>query len=105
MFLFLILLAVIQGLTEFLPVSSSGHLVILQNIFPDFDISGMDNPFIIVMLHLGTLGAVILFYRQKILVLIKGTAGYLYNLIKERNIAALKSAGQYREYHQAPTWS
>ena len=50
-----ILLGVVQGLTEFLPVSSSGHLVLLQKIF------GMEEPalFFDTMLHAGTLIAVV----------------------------------------------
>ena len=49
---------IIQGLTEFLPVSSSGHLTITQHIL------GMseDNLFFSVMLHIGTLAAVIAVY-------------------------------------------
>ena len=49
---------IIQGLTEFLPVSSSGHLTICQHIL------GMseDNLFFSVMLHIGTLAAVIAVY-------------------------------------------
>src|SRR5512137_1085332 len=50
----------IQGLTEFLPVSSSGHLVLIPAIF------GFDEPGLAasVMLHLGTLVAVVVYYRR-----------------------------------------
>jgi len=49
-----VLLGIIQGLTEFLPVSSSGHLVLLQKIF------GIEEPALLfdTMLHVGTLAAV-----------------------------------------------
>ncbi|MDJ0782663.1 MAG: undecaprenyl-diphosphate phosphatase [Desulfosarcinaceae bacterium] len=56
-----IALGLIQGLTEFLPVSSSGHLVLLQNFF------GMKEPELLfdICLHVGTLVAVLLvFYRE-----------------------------------------
>ena len=58
---------IIQGLTEFLPVSSSGHLTITQHIF------GMqeDNLFFSVMLHIGTLAAVIGVYFKLIASLLK----------------------------------
>jgi undecaprenyl-diphosphatase len=56
-----ILLGILQGLTEFLPVSSSGHLVIAQSLMP-----GFDGPAIAfdVLLHAGTLGAVLIYFRQ-----------------------------------------
>ena len=57
-----IILGIIQGLTEFLPVSSSGHLVLLQKIF------GMKQAelFFDVGVHLGTLVAVIIVFRLEI---------------------------------------
>ncbi|VEN73688.1 Undecaprenyl-diphosphatase [Candidatus Desulfarcum epimagneticum] len=53
-------LGALQGATEFLPVSSSGHLVIFQTIF------GLESPevFFDVCLHLGTLAAVVFFFRK-----------------------------------------
>ena len=55
---FLFLLALIQGVCEFLPVSSSGHLVIAQSLLP-----GMQEPVITsVVLHVGTLAAVIAYF-------------------------------------------
>lgn len=62
-----ILIAIIQGLTEFLPVSSSGHIFLLKNIMNlNFDAT-FD-----VFLHGGTLLAVVVFYRKEIYELISG---------------------------------
>ena len=63
----LILLCLIQGLTEFLPVSSSGHLLLLEQIF------GLENNLLLLnlFLHLSTLFAVIIFYRKILLKLLK----------------------------------
>jgi len=57
-----IFLGVVQGLTEFIPVSSSGHLVFFQSLF------GLKEPqlFFDIMLHLGTLMAVVVFFRGDI---------------------------------------
>ncbi|MBO9448460.1 undecaprenyl-diphosphate phosphatase [Ruegeria sp. R14_0] len=54
----LILAAIIQGITEFLPISSSGHLILLPSL------TGMDDQglAIDVAVHVGTLGAVILYF-------------------------------------------
>lgn len=61
-----IVLGLAQGLTEFLPVSSSGHLVFLQRIF------GIDGGlFIPIILHLGTLVAVCVIFYKDILDLFK----------------------------------
>ena len=59
-----ILLGVIQGLTEFLPVSSSGHLVLVQSFIQEFQQPGV---LFDVMLHSGTLLAVLVFFRKEIL--------------------------------------
>ena len=63
----IILLAIVQGATEFLPVSSSGHLVLLYKIF------GINNEriFLSVILHLATLISVVIYYRKSIIKLIK----------------------------------
>jgi len=61
-----VVLALIQGLTEWLPISSSGHLVILQQLFKLQASVAFD-----VMLHLGTLLAVIIFLREPIVKILK----------------------------------
>lgn len=61
--LYIILLAIVQGITEFLPVSSFGHLSILENFF------GMDHNagvLLEAMLHVGTLGAVFMTFQKDI---------------------------------------
>ena len=57
-----ILLAIIQGLTEFLPVSSSGHLALMQQFLGD-NLKVGDELALDVALHLGTLVPVLWFYR------------------------------------------
>ena len=63
------ILAVVQGLTEWLPISSSGHLVITQKAL------GLNLPLIYsVMLHLGTLIVVLTVFRKDIAAIIKAVA-------------------------------
>ncbi|MFR5865922.1 MAG: undecaprenyl-diphosphate phosphatase [Acutalibacteraceae bacterium] len=64
-----IFLGLLQGFTEFLPVSSSGHLAVAQNFF-GFD-SGQSVTFT-VLLHLGTLAAVCIMYRRDVWMIVKG---------------------------------
>jgi undecaprenyl-diphosphatase len=65
------LLGIVQGLTEFLPVSSSGHLVLFEHYLP---IQGDPVAFDLV-LHLGTLLPVLLVYRQDLLGIVRDLAG------------------------------
>uniref|UniRef100_A0A832EA54 Undecaprenyl-diphosphatase n=1 Tax=Desulfacinum infernum TaxID=35837 RepID=A0A832EA54_9BACT len=66
-------LGVLQGLTEFLPVSSSGHLVIGQHLL------GWQEPnlFFDVCLHVGTFLAVVVVFRRDIALLVHGGLGWL----------------------------
>lgn len=63
-----VLLGIIQGLTEFLPVSSSGHLVIAQSFFKGFHQPGV---LFDAVLHMGTTVGVIFFLRKEIYTLLK----------------------------------
>jgi len=61
-----IILGIVQGITEWLPISSSGHLVIFQQLF------GLQVPvFFDVLLHLGTLAVIFVFFWKDILKLLK----------------------------------
>ena len=62
-----ILLGILQGIAEFLPISSSGHLAVAQNIFGLDDIPLLFDVF----LHLATLAAVCLYFWRKIWELLK----------------------------------
>ena len=60
-----IILGIIQGVAEFLPISSSGHLSIAQNLF-GLGVEGTNDMFFDVLLHLGTLAAVFVAYWTEI---------------------------------------
>jgi undecaprenyl-diphosphatase len=63
-----LILAVLQGLTEFLPVSSSGHVVIGAALLRDFGgRPTVDIVEVSVALHVGTLFSILVFYRRSIL--------------------------------------
>ncbi len=64
----LVVLAIVQGLTEFLPISSSGHLVLVPNLLGWAD-QGLTFD---VAVHFGSLGAVLLFFRRDIVLLLNG---------------------------------
>lgn len=62
-----LILGIVQGLTEFLPISSDGHLSITQKFLAwrtGQSQTGEENLFFVVMVHLGTLCAILLYYRK-----------------------------------------
>jgi len=67
-----VLLAVVQGLTEFLPVSSSGHLLAVRVLFGVSDTKGTSFD---AFLHLGTLMAVLVYYRVVWWGIVRGVVG------------------------------
>jgi undecaprenyl-diphosphatase len=81
-----ILLGVVQGLTEFLPISSSGHLVIGSELL---SFKGQGVAFN-VFLHLGTLVSVLLVFRSEILEMIASPFQYLAGERTERVMLGLK---------------
>jgi len=68
-----LVLGIVQGLTEFLPVSSSGHLVLFQSLF------GMKEPMLAfdVALHAGTLVALLVYFRKEIRTILSDFLGFL----------------------------
>lgn len=74
-----IVLGLVQGLTEFLPVSSTGHLELFKALF-NIDIAGCELLFDIV-LHMGTLIAVLVIYWKKIISFFKKPIMLLYLVI------------------------
>jgi len=76
-------LGVVQGLTEFFPVSSSGHLAMFQALFGGRELGGLVFE---VAVHVATLFAIVFFYRVRILELIRGVLG--------RDRVALEYAGK-----------
>ena len=76
--LHIIILAIIQGITEFLPVSSSAHLI----LFPVFTEAEDQGPLIDVAVHLGTLIAVLAYFRKDVTSVYKGTFGVMRGKIK-----------------------
>ncbi|MBQ4321253.1 MAG: undecaprenyl-diphosphate phosphatase, partial [Oscillospiraceae bacterium] len=67
-----IFLGIVQGLSEFLPISSSGHLTIFQQLFK-LNYTEDENLLFEVLLHLGTLMAVFLVYRKDVIPMVKET--------------------------------
>ncbi len=71
-------MGIIQGLTEFLPISSSGHLVIFQHLI------GLKDPELLldIALHVGTLLAILIFFRADIKMMITESIGFVRKFCK-----------------------
>lgn len=87
-----ILMGIVQGLSEFLPVSSSAHLVFTSNfykVFKNIPIVAQSNEevFFDIMLHLGTLIAVLIFFRKDVLDILRA----LISACKKRDFSEHKA--------------
>ena len=69
-----ILTGVLQGLTEFLPISSSGHLVIISSLSSELDLNTND----IAFLHIGTLFSIVFFYRKRIFEIFEDLEAFIF---------------------------
>ena len=77
-----IVIGVVQGLTEFLPISSSAHLIVLPRIL-GWDDTLINSAEFVVMLHMGTLAALLAYFWRDVIVLIRAAwAG-----LRERSLA------------------
>lgn len=77
-----LLLGIVQGITEFLPVSSSSHLALLSALLNGGEDLEESYFSFFILLHLATLAAVIVFYRRDVWALIKGFFSLCGKLIK-----------------------
>ena len=68
-----ILFGIIQGVTEFLPISSSGHLVVLSELFKDNSF----NTYEIAFLHLGTFFSILIYYFKDIFLILKNRNSFI----------------------------
>lgn len=73
----ILILAVVQGIAEFLPISSSGHLVILGALLGELSAS----PTLEIILHAGTLGSILVVYWRRILALLTSDRRVISRLI------------------------
>ena len=85
-YLHTIIMGIVQGLTEFLPISSSGHIVLTSVIYKlltgaDFAAAGDEEVFFDIMLHFGTLVSVCIYFRKELINIFKA----FFNAIKTKN--------------------
>ncbi|WP_017728170.1 undecaprenyl-diphosphatase UppP [Halalkalibacterium ligniniphilum] len=80
-----IIIGIVQGISEFLPVSSTAHIIITQMLFNvSFPGLGFE-----VFLHLASIFAVIIYYRKDLLDIITGFFGFFQNKTKENKVQFL----------------
>ena len=96
-----IFLGLVQGLSEFLPISSSGHLVIFQQLFGlSDDIAA--NMLFDVFVHIGTLVAVFVAFRHRIWRLIKAVGGIVADPVSYTHLDVYKRQLRPRRARHRP---
>lgn len=83
-----IIMGIVQGLTEFLPISSSGHLVLLENLI---GVKAETGIFFAVMLHVGTLFSVVIVFYKDIFHIIREFFLMTGEMLKGRGLAVKRN--------------
>lgn len=91
-----LILGVVQGVTEFLPVSSSGHLVLLQHIL-NIKTNGL---LFVTLLHLGTLVAVVIALRREVVALLRDPLSWTGKMILVALIPTAVIGAVFEEFFQ-----
>ena len=89
-----VILGIIQGLTEFIPISSTGHLYLGRNFF-GLEEAGL---FLDTMLHLGTLIALVVFYKDILIKLVKNPFSRITALLVIGTIPAVITGVLFSDY-------
>ncbi len=88
-YLYTAFLGLVQGIAEFLPISSSGHLSLFQNFF-GLQSAEESNLFLDVVLHLGTLISVFIYYWHDIVSMVqeffRGCAALVHRIRRRRSL-------------------
>ena len=69
----IVILSIVQGISEFIPVSSSAHLLVMSNL-SNFNFSSLE---IDVSLHLGSLIAILIYFRKELINIFKNKNYYI----------------------------
>jgi undecaprenyl-diphosphatase len=85
----LVVLALVQGITEFLPISSSGHLILTRDLAGWSGASPASELLLDVAVHVGTLAAVMLYFRRDVALMAAGAVGLARGRIDEGGRLAL----------------
>src|SRR3954470_9853673 len=88
------ILGIIQGLTEFLPISSTGHLYLGRHLF-GLDEAGL---FLDTMLHIGTLLAVLVVYKEELIGILKKPFGKTSMLLVIGTIPAVGAGVLFNDF-------
>lgn len=89
-FIYYILLGIVQGIVEALPISSSGHLLVFNNLLTNYlgfkNVALSNTELLAIITNFGSLIAVIILYRNKIISILKDFFGYFKTKSKKQEI-------------------